>query len=145
MNGGSRMKEITQVLRENSMKVTPQRIAIYQMLLQTKEHPSAETIYKTLSPDHPAMSLATIYKTMDSFKSAGLVQELNVGGASSRYDAVTVAHPHLICTCCGKVMDYKNDALSNLREKLPENIGFDIAFEQLLFYGICKDCKKQVQ
>ncbi len=137
------MKEITQTLRENGLKVTPQRIAIYNMLLETHAHPTAETIYKTLSPQHPAMSLATIYKTLDFFKQVGLVQELNVGESSSRYDAMVTPHPHLICTHCGKVEDLMIDELSHLHQKLPQDIGFDITFEQLLFYGICHSCKEK--
>ena len=78
------MKEIAQILREKGLKVTPQRIAVYNMLCNTKEHPDAETIYKTLEPTNPTMSLATVYKTLDFFKQLGLVQELNVGEGRSR-------------------------------------------------------------
>ena len=70
------MKETAQMLREKGLKVTPQRIAVYNMLCHTVEHPNAEMIYKTLEPDHPTMSLATVYKTLDAFKHLGLVQEL---------------------------------------------------------------------
>ena len=65
------MKEIAQILREKGLKVTPQRIAVYNMLCNTKEHPDAETIYKTLEPTNPTMSLATVYKTLDFFKQLG--------------------------------------------------------------------------
>ena len=57
------MKETTQILREKGLKVTPQRIAVYNMLRSTTQHPNAETIYKTLEPANPTMSLATVYKT----------------------------------------------------------------------------------
>lgn len=62
------MKETTQILREKGLKVTPQRIAVYNMLRSTTQHPNAETIYKTLEPANPTMSLATVYKTLDYFK-----------------------------------------------------------------------------
>ncbi len=90
------MKETTQILREKGLKVTPQRIAVYNMLRSTTQHPNAETIYKTLEPANPTMSLATVYKTLDYFKQLGLVQELNVGEPSSRYDAVMKCHPHTV-------------------------------------------------
>ena len=91
------MKETAQLLREKGLKVTPQRIAVYNMLLGTTAHPNAEMIYKTLEPTNPTMSLATVYKTLDFFKQLGLVQELNVGESSSRYDAVVRCHPHTVC------------------------------------------------
>ena len=62
------MKETAQLLREKGLKVTPQRIAVYNMLLGTTAHPNAEMIYKTLEPTNPTMSLATVYKTLDFFK-----------------------------------------------------------------------------
>ncbi|MFI3175733.1 MAG: transcriptional repressor [Bacillota bacterium] len=52
------MKEITQMLREKNIKVTPQRVAVYNMLLNTEEHPDAETIYKSLEETNPTISVA---------------------------------------------------------------------------------------
>ena len=72
------MKETAQLLREKGLKVTPQRIAVYNMLLGTTAHPNAEMIYKTLEPTNPTMSLLRSIKTLDFFKQLGLVQELNV-------------------------------------------------------------------
>ena len=95
------MKETAQVLREKGLKVTPQRIAVYNMLLHSTEHPNAETIYRTLEATNPTMSLATVYKTLDFFKHLRLVQELNVGEGSARYDAQVHCHPHTVCTVCG--------------------------------------------
>ena len=101
------MKETAQLLREKVLKVTPQRIAVYNMLLGTTAHPNAEMIYKTLEPTNPTMSLATVYKTLDFFKQLGLVQELNVGESSSRYDAVVRCHPHTVCRICGKSLSHR--------------------------------------
>lgn len=137
------MKETAQILREKGLKVTPQRIAVYTMLCNTIEHPNAETIYKTLEPDHPTMSLATVYKTLDAFKQLGLVQELNVGEPSSRYDATVHCHPHTVCMCCGKVEDLHAEALTNIAAKLAPDLDFSVSFEQLILYGTCKSCQSK--
>lgn len=134
------MIDTTQILREKKIKVTPQRIAVYNMLLNTEEHPDAETIHKALEPTNPTISLATIYKTVDYFKSLGLVQELNVGQGRSRYDAIVEPHPHAVCTSCGVVEDLFNDELKSLHKKIPENSGFVAEYEQVIFYGKCKKC-----
>lgn len=133
------MKEVPEVLREKGLKVTPQRIAIYNMLYNTNEHPTAETIYKALVPSNPTMSLATVYKTLDSFKTSKLVQELNVGEGCSRYDANTDSHPHLVCNYCGRVFDID---MNNFELGMHVSIDNDflIEFEQHIFYGKCKDC-----
>lgn len=135
------MRETAQILREKGLKVTPQRIAIYTMLLGTKAHPSAETIYKALEPSNPTMSLATVYKTLDSFQQANLVQELNVGETCSRYDAEVESHPHIVCTTCGQVFDLELSGLDNLKQKVLEQTDFKVEREQLFFYGECPECQ----
>ena len=130
------MKETAQLLREKGLKVTPQRIAVYNMLLGTTAHPNAEMIYKTLEPTNPTMSLATVYKTLDFFKQLGLVQELNVGESSSRYDAVVRCHPHTVCRICGKVDDLHMDELTEVARKLVPDLDFDVECEQLILYGM---------
>ena len=57
------MQTIEELLRTKKIKVTPQRMAVYAVLKQTKEHPNVEMIYKKLKPNYPAISLATVYKT----------------------------------------------------------------------------------
>lgn len=136
------MKETAQKLREKGLKVTPQRIAVYNMLLHSHEHPNAETIYRTLEETNPTMSLATVYKTLDNFKHLGLVQELNVGEASSRYDATVTCHPHTVCTCCGKVEDLYLPELTNLHAAVADKMDFEVECEQLILYGKCSACQK---
>ena len=137
------MKEIAQILREKGLKVTPQRIAVYNMLMNTYEHPNAEMIYKTLEPTNPTMSLATVYKTLDFFKQLGLVQELNVGEPSSRYDAVVQCHPHTVCKVCGKVEDLHMEQLTEVAKKLVPDLDFDVEMELLILYGTCGACRKK--
>ena len=137
------MKEIAQILREKGLKVTPQRIAVYYMLMNTYEHPNAEMINKSLEPTNPTMSLATVYKTLDFFKQLGLVQELNVGEPSSRYDAVGQCHPHTVCKVCGKVEDLHMEQLTEVAKKLVPDLDFDVEMEQLILYGTCGACRKK--
>ena len=124
------------------MKVTPQRIAIFDVLAKTKEHPSAEMIYKQLYNDYPTMSLATVYKSLDIFKKSGLVQELNVGEYSFRYDAITESHPHIICTECHRVEDLNDNIFTDLISKISQHTRYDVSKQQLYFYGICPQCKE---
>ena len=137
------MKETAQILREKGLKVTPQRIAVYNMLMNTYEHPNAEMIYKSLEPTNPTMSLATVYKTLDFFKQLGLVQELNVGEPSSRYDAVVQCHPHTVCKVCGKVEDLHMEELTDVAKKLVPGLDFEVEMEQLILYGKCSACRKK--
>jgi len=138
------MDEITKKLREHNLKVTPQRLAIYNMIINTNKHPSAETIYNTIKTDYPTMSLATVYKTVASFKLVNLIQELNIGDESIRYDGNTEFHAHLICTECKEIFDYKiPDFLKDAKNNIEKDMNFEFLYEQIYFYGICKNCKNK--
>lgn len=134
---------ITTLLREKGFKVTPQRLAIYNMLAGTKTHPNAEMIYRELQPSYPTMSLATVYKTMDILAQLGLVQILNAGEDSFRYDANTESHPHIRCQQCGRVDDLENIDDQSFLAKVREQTAYRITDRQFYFYGICPMCQKK--
>ena len=136
------MQEVTTLLREKGFKVTPQRLAVYDVLCHTTAHPTADMIYSELQPTYPTMSLATVYNTLDILSKVGLVQVLNVGEESFRYDANTTSHPHICCVSCGRVDDvYRADA-GDLVEQVESETGYAVSGKQLYFYGMCPACRK---
>ncbi|NLJ55495.1 MAG: transcriptional repressor [Firmicutes bacterium] len=142
------MQTIEELLRSKKIKVTPQRMAVYAVLKQTKEHPNVEMIYKKLKPDYPAISLATVYKTVDMLKRIGLIQELNVGDGSLRFDANAQPHAHIYCKGCGKVTDIDNFSFAQLQnqqtwEDIAAETGFQVSAVQLYFYGLCSHCRRK--
>lgn len=141
--GGINMLDVLKILKEKGYKVTPQRIAVYDVLRQTKEHPTVEAIYNKLQPAYPTMSLATVYKSLEMFKEINLVQELNVGEDKFRYDANVNPHPHITCQACGKVDDVDDDMFFNLSEQVESKTGYRITGQKLYFYGYCPECKQK--
>jgi len=137
-----KMVDLIKYLKEKGYKVTPQRIAVYDILKNTKEHPSVDMLYSKLQPIYPTMSLATVYKSLEVFKELGLVQELNTGEDKFRYDANVTQHPHIICLACGKVEDVDDGMLFDLLGKVEEKTGYKLVNQQLYFFGYCPDCKK---
>jgi len=135
------MLEITKILKENGYKVTPQRLAIYNVLKSNKKHPCVDSIYNELQSKFPTMSLATVYKSLEVFKNLGLVQELNVGEGSFRYDANIIPHPHVICLKCGKIDDIESSDFLNLTDYAEAKTGYRITGQQVYFYGYCPKCK----
>lgn len=135
------MEHLTALLKSKQLKVTPQRLAIYNVLYNTVEHPSAESIYKALQASHPTMSLATVYKTLDTLKKSELIQELNVGEDSFRYDANASSHPHMICTTCHQVSDLHTSALDSIMALAQSETDFSIESEKIFFYGTCAKCQ----
>ncbi|SQB89846.1 Zinc uptake regulation protein [Clostridium tetanomorphum] len=111
------MNNITAIFKEKKLKLTPQRIAVYRYLKSTKEHPSAEVIYKALQPEYPTMSLATVYKALKTLVEVNLIQEINVGEGNFRYDGNICPHSHIQCLQCGRVDDVEDICFEDLNKK----------------------------
>ena len=135
-------RNITEMLRSNGFKVTPQRLAVYEVLSNTKEHPNAEMIFSSLQATYPTMSLATVYKTIDILNEIGLVQILNAGEDSFRYDADTSEHAHVRCVDCGKVEDLYDLDVEKFNKGIEKNTHYKLVGQQFYFYGVCPDCQK---
>ncbi|WP_090090709.1 Fur family transcriptional regulator [Clostridium uliginosum] len=136
------MSDIALIFKEKKLKLTPQRLAVYNYLLSTSCHPSAEVIYKAISVQYPTMSLATVYKTLKTLVEVGLIQEINVGEGNFRYDRNAKSHPHIQCMCCGKIADFDNLNLDNLNSLAENNSDFKVLYNKVYFYGYCKDCQQ---
>lgn len=136
------VQNITDLLRSNGFKVTPQRLAVYEALANTKEHPNAEMIFNGLQATYPTMSLATVYKTIDILHEIGLVQILNAGEDSFRYDADVSEHAHIRCVECGRVDDVFGLDTAKFNDQIQQNTKYRLVGQQFYFYGICADCQK---
>lgn len=135
------MDNITSTFKEKKLKLTPQRLAVYKYLISTKEHPSAEVIYKALQPDYPTMSLATVYKAVKTLVEVNLVTEINVGEGNFRYDGNNSDHAHIQCTSCNQVNDIEDVSFNNLNKIAEDATSYKIAYNKVFFYGLCKECQ----
>lgn len=138
-------RDITALLREKGFKVTPQRLAIYSALSGTKEHPSAEMLFNQLQPHYPTMSLATVYKTIEILRELELVQVLNTGEDSFRYDADTSNHPHIRCLSCQRVDDVDPLEWESFYKTVTDSTGYELSGHQFYFYGLCPACRDAKQ
>lgn len=139
------MQAVTALLREKGFKVTPQRLAIYDVLYHTTEHPSAEMIFNRLQPQYPTMSLATVYKTIEILREIGLVQVLNVGEESFRYDANIENHPHVRCMVCKRVDDIFGVDCQPFVEATAQKTAYELTGQQFYFYGVCPNCRAEAK
>lgn len=136
-------QELATILRDNGYKVTPQRIAVYEALADETWHPSAEMLYRKLQPKFPAMSFATVYKTVEILYKIRVIQVLNTGEDSFRYDADISEHFHLRCLKCGAVEDaFLADKVQQLTAQVEEASGYSISGRQFYFFGECPRCRQ---
>lgn len=107
-------KEIKQKLTETGLKATTQRLVIYEAVLNTKEHPTADAIFEMIKEQHPSIALGTVYKTLDVLVEAGLVRKVKSGDDILRFDARIDDHSHLYCTKTNRILDYEDPELTDL-------------------------------
>lgn len=142
------METLRQALRERGSRLTPQRLAIYEYLRDTKSHPSAEAIYSELKERYPSLSRNTVYQTLQVLDEIGLAQKLPVEGRMARYDGNTASHAHLICLGCERIWDVDGDTrpvVAELDRQVEEKRGFKVVRNQVQVYGFCPDCQAKRQ
>jgi Fur family peroxide stress response transcriptional regulator len=136
-----RLATFRQRCAERGLALTPQRLAIYQVLAADDSHPGAEDIYRRIKPNLPSLSLGTVYRTLELFEEHGLVSRVNAFGDQTRFDANLEAHHHLICVQCRKIFDYLDHKLDQLPVPRSDPDGFHIETHQIQFFGQCQVCR----
>lgn len=137
------MNALIKKLKSNNCKITPQRMAVYQAIKESTDHPNAESVFKKLYLTYPTMSLATVYKSLELFSKLELIQVINIGENSFRYDGKTEEHQHIVCTKCSKIEDLNSSIFKDLTVKVQGISNYEIQKQQLCFYGTCSDCIKK--
>ncbi len=129
-------------LKDNSHKLTPQRLAIIRILAGSENHPSVEDIYNLLHKRFPGISQATVYRNIMLIKSLGEVLEIGFAGASTRYDGIKpFPHPHVVCLKCNKIIDPELASLHDMTKEITDESGFEIVTFRLDFFGVCPECR----
>ena len=136
------LEDIQKKFRDYGLKSTPQRTAIYQALVASTAHPTAEDLFAQVSPTYPMLSLNTVYYTLSALRAAGLVQEVNIGHDRARFDANLSPHHHVICQGCQAILDVMDPRLSRLASPSELPKGFEITSYQVAFRGYCSTCRQ---
>jgi Fur family transcriptional regulator, peroxide stress response regulator len=138
----SRLRQMVEKLRAREFRITPQRLAVLEVMAASEDHPSVEMIYEQVRARFPTTSLATVYKTVALLKDLQEVLELGFPDRGNRYDGHRpYPHPHLICTRCGAILDPDLSSLSDLTREVAAETGFQIHTHRLDFFGICRKCQ----
>lgn len=131
-------------LKAAGLKLTPQRLAILELLADNRTHPTAAAIYQQLQRRFPTMSQTTVYNTLDSLVKLGLIHEIGrVGDDAAHYDADTDPHVNVICQNCGKIVDVVADDQVPSLEAMAKRSGFEIHGARIVYYGLCAACGRK--
>ena len=125
-----------------SRRNTRQRNLILQSLKNSKEHPSAEELFRAVRRELPKISFGTVYRNLNLLRDKGEALELSCGKYRSRYDGEIKNHYHFFCLSCEKVFDLDWPLSSHLDRQVSKKTGYKINFHRINFYGQCQKCKK---
>jgi Fur family peroxide stress response transcriptional regulator len=120
--------------------MTPQRVAIYEELIESDDHPDSDSIFERVRKSFPDMSLDTVYRTLSKFAEIGVVHLVEGYGESKRYDPDTNKHHHFRCQRCNKIVDFKDEDYDNLRVSRAISKKFHIKNVKVVLEGVCDEC-----
>ena len=129
--------------RRHNLRVTPQRIAVYQELIKSKAHPSAEAVFQHLRKSFPNVSFDTVNRTLLTFARIGLIDVVEGQGGPRRFDPTLKKHHHLHCVRCGKIIDFFDEGYDKI--KVPKDIEnrFRLLSKRVVLNILCDRCDKK--
>ncbi|MFN2393504.1 MAG: Fur family transcriptional regulator [Pyrinomonadaceae bacterium] len=132
-------------IQKAGLRKTAQRDLILEIFLKTEEHLSSEDLYWLVQKQDPSVGHTTVYRTLKLLTEAGLAREVRFGDGKSYYEHHYnhEHHDHMICTECGKVIEFYSPELEALQDAMAEKFEFKLTHHSLRILGICSDCQKR--
>jgi len=135
-------QQLISKFHEKDFRVTPQRLAICEFVLSSKEHPTVDQVYRVVQKKYPTLSLATVYQTLHLLTEIGMLQELGFRDGVSRYDPDTSPHINIVCQTCGKIQDYESESVRKFLSQITMELERTLIGQHLEIYTYCDQCKK---
>ena len=143
-NSSITIEDLKEVLKNKGMKYTEQRAIILKILLNLDDHLSAEELHEVVKQKYPNQNIgiATIYRTLNFLEEVDLISSISFGKDGKKYESNdTQHHDHLICTSCGKIVEFLDEEIEKRQENIAAQNGFEITSHDMQIYGLCENCK----
>ncbi len=119
-----------------------QRDTIQEMLMNRKDHPTADTLFFELKKEFPDLSLGNVYRNLNILVEQGVIQRLDLGSTFNRFDGNAAPHSHFICTICNSVSDVDLKFDLDVSIVSNESLAGHISGYKLDFFGVCEKCRR---
>lgn len=128
---------LEQVCVEKGLKMTDQRRVISRVLSEATDHPDVEQVYHRAQRLDPRISIATVYRTMKLFEEANVIERLDFGDGRARYEENREEHHHhLIDLHTGEVIEFINDEIERMKQRIADQLGYELVGHRLELYGV---------
>jgi Fur family ferric uptake transcriptional regulator len=147
MKNGEKFSKEKEVLLEHlqsaGLRRTAQRDLILEIFLRTEEHLTSEDLYRLVQSEDPTVGHTTVYRTLKLLTDAGLAREVRFGDNKTYYEHHYdhQHHDHMICTACGKVIEFYSAEIEALQDQMADNFDFLPTHHSLRLWGVCSECR----
>ncbi len=138
------LEEFKTLLKQNSLKFTNQRELILKTLYENPNHFTPENLYLLIKESYPDLNIGitTVYRTLNLLEENGIASSISFGISGKKFELSNKPHhDHLICEECGKIIEFHNEDIERLQEKIAKIHDFKLSDHLMQLYGICKDCQ----
>jgi Fur family ferric uptake transcriptional regulator len=131
-------------IQKAGLRRTSQRDLILDIFLRTEEHLTSEDLYWLVQKEDPTVGHTTVYRTLKLLTEAGLAREVRFGDNKTYYEHHYnhEHHDHMICTECGKVIEFFSPEIEEMQDKMADKFGFKPTHHSLRMWGVCDECQK---
>ncbi len=136
------MENFRAVISDGGLKATKQREEIFNIFLKSSGHKNLSQIYAQVAKVNPKIGYTTVYRTLKLLTRLGLAEERKFADGETRYEPIARGghHDHLICLGCGKIIEFEDDAIEALQNRIADRYRFKIFHHRMELYGRCVEC-----
>ena len=130
------MSKIEDKCRQRGVRLTDQRKLIAKVMSQSSDHPDVDELHKRISKIDEKVSIATVYRTVKLFEESGIIEKHDFKGGKARYEqSPDIHHDHLIDVNTGEIVEFVDEEIEKLQNKVAEKLGYKLIDHRLELYG----------
>jgi Fur family ferric uptake transcriptional regulator len=135
-------RALARYLEDHHLKHTKQRDAILEVFLDASGHVTSDDLFQRVRDIHPNIGYTTVYRTLKLLCDAGLAIERRFEDGVTRYEIEHEHHDHLVCTKCGKIVEFECQMIESAQDKIADRYGFRVLRHRHELYGHCANCRQ---
>jgi Fur family transcriptional regulator, ferric uptake regulator len=138
--------ELKRIVKQKGLKYTEQREIVLNILLHANNHLTAEEIYNLIKETKPDsnIGIATVYRALSFLEEVNLITSITFGADGKKYESSQKDHhDHLICTNCGKIIEFVDDEIEKRQDRIAKKNKFKVTSHSMQLYGTCESCQEK--